>query len=65
MFIPVCEEKYFGRSEKDPVLRFQKFTVYSATIYIIVNKQGARKDGRGNEPLPLRNVRCAEPPEDS
>ena len=27
--------------------------------------QGARKDGRGNEPLPLRNVRCAEPPEDS
>ena len=27
--------------------------------------QGARKDGRGNEPLPLRNVRCAETPEDS
>ena len=27
--------------------------------------QGGRKDGRGNEPLPLRNVRCAEPPEDS
>ena len=28
-------------------------------------EQGGRKDGRGNEPLPLRNVRCAEPPEDS
>ena len=27
--------------------------------------QGARKDGRGNVPLPLRNVRCAETPEDS
>ena len=27
--------------------------------------QGARKDGRENEPLHLRNVRCAEPPEDS
>ena len=27
--------------------------------------QGGRKDGRGNEPLHLRNVRCAEPPEDS
>ena len=27
--------------------------------------QGGRKDGRGNEPLPLKNVRCAEPPEDS
>ena len=26
---------------------------------------GARKDGRGNVPLPLRNVRCAETPEDS
>ena len=29
------------------------------------SNQGGRKDGRGNEPLPLRNVRCAEPPEDS
>ena len=26
------------------------------------HEQGARKDGRGNEPLPVRNVPCAEPP---
>ena len=36
-----------------------------AGVLLIVCNQGARKEGRGNEPQPLRNVRCAEPPEDS
>ena len=48
--------------------RFEAAARSEALIYtsgpLGVN-QGARKDGRGNEPLPLRNVRCAETPEDS
>ena len=35
------------------------------SLFAFKHCQGARKDGRGNEPLPLRNVRCAETPEDS
>ena len=38
---------------------------YLIEIFFLRTTQGARKDGRGNDTLPLRNVRCAETPEDS
>ena len=40
------------------------FALVSMSWTLPTSNQGARKDGRGNE-MPLRNVRCAEPPEDS
>ena len=43
-----------------PALRFYFMWLHAAGHAAFY--QGARKDGRGNEPLPLRNLRCAEPP---
>ena len=58
-----------------PVVSDVDFIVIAGNILSSVNDtqivkpgillyQGSRKDGRGNEPLPLRNVRCTETPED-
>ena len=66
--IPVSLEMVSGKVSFLPVEAFQRRM--SDMISPLARNarpanQGARKDGRGNEPLPLKNVRCAEPPEDS